>query len=146
MSQARTCQNCKHEALPLECEPCASCPSEHDYGAWEAAPRPWEAPAPEPLAGVKLDSGKARWDLLPWAALEQAVAVLTHGARKYPEPDNWRRVPDGPRRYLAATLRHLSAHARGERLDAESGLPHLAHAAVDVLFLLALELEKGGEP
>lgn len=89
-------------------------------------------------AGVKHDAGKPRWDLLPWEAVEAVVLVLTYGATKY-GPDNWRRVPGARWRYLGAALRHVAAWARGQRLDAESGLPHLAHAAASILFLISLD-------
>lgn len=86
---------------------------------------------------VKHDAGKQRLDLLPFDALLDVGRVLTHGAAKYPA-DNWRKCSE-PRRYLGAALRHLFAHATGERMDPDSGLPHLAHAACNVLFLLALD-------
>jgi hypothetical protein len=87
---------------------------------------------------TKHDSEKARWDLLPLEAVTPIVDVLTFGARKY-APDNWRTVPEWRRRYYAATLRHLVAWWRGERVDTESGLPHLAHAGCCLLFLAALD-------
>lgn len=95
----------------------------------------WER---EQRRGVKHDRDKRRWDLLPWNAAGLVVDVLAHGARKYSD-DNWRRVPDARRRYFAAALRHIVAWYAGEYLDDESRLPHLAHAACCVLFLLALE-------
>lgn len=85
--------------------------------------------------GVKHDAGKPRWSLLPWRALEPVVQVLEHGAAKY-AVGNWKHVADAEARYLDAAFRHLGAHADGERLDPESGLPHLAHAVTNVLFLL----------
>lgn len=86
----------------------------------------------------KDDAGKVRLDLLPFLALEDVARVLAFGAAKYSE-QGWREVPDGKARYLAAALRHLSAHMRGERTDPESMQPHLAHAACSLL--MALELE-----
>jgi hypothetical protein len=91
-----------------------------------------------PPEGRKDDGGKNELDLLPPRAIEAIGEVLSYGARKY-SPDNWRKVPDGQRRYLAACLRHLFAHMRGEKNDPESGLPHLAHAGCCILFLLELE-------
>jgi hypothetical protein len=85
----------------------------------------------------KDDAGKVDLSLLPFAALEDVARVLEHGARKY-SPDAWRRVPNGHARYVNAALRHLHAHARGEVVDAESGLPHLAHAACSLLFAMEL--------
>lgn len=87
--------------------------------------------------GRKDDTDKLRWDLLP-ESLEDVVKVLTFGAKKY-SPDGWKQVPEAQPRYFAATMRHLWAWRRGEDLDPESGLPHLAHAACCVLFLGALK-------
>jgi hypothetical protein len=163
MSQARTCQNCKHEARAIEQEPCKSCADDVDFGKWEASPRPWEAPAPEPPPEVvarvaeleatapdpyheaKHDLGKLRWDCLPWPAVEQVVRVLTFGAEKY-SAWSWPGVPDARRRYFAALIRHAVAWLRGERLDPESGLPHLAHLACNALFLLSFERGEAAEP
>lgn len=89
---------------------------------------------------TKHDGEKPRWDLLPTEAVGQIVDVLTFGARKY-APDNWRTVPEWRRRYFAAALRHLVAWWGGERADAESGLPHLAHAGCCLLFLASLDKE-----
>jgi len=88
-----------------------------------------------PERGAKHDDGKPDYTLLPLAALEPVVRVLEHGERKYSR-DNWQHVPEPQRRYLAAALRHLAAHQRGEALDPESGQPHLAHAACCLIFLL----------
>ena len=88
------------------------------------------------LDGVKFDGEKPKWDLVPWDGMEPVARVLTLGARKY-SPDNWRKVPDGRTRYLAAAFRHLVAHARGEVLDPESKEPHLAHCVCCLLFILA---------
>lgn len=88
-------------------------------------------------ASQKHDGGKDRWDLLPLGPVRSVVQVLTYGAKKY-APNAWRLVPDAKDRYFAAALRHLTAWRDGERLDEESGLPHLAHAACCVLFLLGV--------
>ena len=48
--------------------------------------------------GVKYDQDKLQWSLMPWDALEETVRVLMYGAKKYPEPDNWKRVPDAEKR------------------------------------------------
>jgi len=90
--------------------------------------------------GRKADAGKARWSLIPWGALAEAVEVLEHGARKY-APHNWRRVSGARGRYSDALLRHVAAWAAGEWCDRESGRPHLAHAVCCALYLIAFELE-----
>lgn len=89
---------------------------------------------------VKHDTGKLRYDLLPFAAVDRIVRVLNFGAGKY-APNNWQRLPDFEERYIAAMFRHLSAHQQGELTDAESGLSHLSHAACCMMFLLWKENE-----
>jgi len=86
-------------------------------------------------AAVKHDTGKLRYDLLPFGAIDQIVEVLNFGAEKY-APNNWQSLPDFQARYFAAALRHLSKYQQGEQVDAESGLSHLAHAACCLTFLL----------
>ncbi len=94
-----------------------------------------------PADGRKFDAGKLRFSLLPAAAVRAVVGVLEYGAQKY-APDNWRKVPDARQRYFDAAQRHLWAWWGGEKVDAESGLSHLGHAACCVLFLLAFEAEE----
>lgn len=92
--------------------------------------------------GVKGDTDKPRYDLLPVGALRAMADVLTFGARKY-APDNWRRVEGWRWRYCRAALGHLLAWHAGERLDPESGLPHLGHALCCVAFLCELDIPSG---
>ncbi len=87
------------------------------------------------MEGLKHDTGKRRMDLLPFDALDKVAEVLTYGAEKY-APHSWRGVE--PECYIAALLRHLSAHIQGEANDKESGISHLAHMATNALFLVAL--------
>lgn len=89
--------------------------------------------------GPKFDDGKDRWDLLPFRPLRECVRVLTYGARKYSE-DSWKRVPDAKARYFSALCRHLFSYRCGEKLDPESGVHHLAHCAINALFVLHFEL------
>lgn len=86
-------------------------------------------------AGPKYDAGKLRWSLLPMGTVIQIVKVLEFGAQKY-HKESWKQVPEGRERYYNATKRHLEAWWTGERLDPETGLHHLAHAACNLLFLI----------
>lgn len=86
---------------------------------------------------MKHDAGKVRMDLLDPVAIEQLAQVLTFGAQKY-EAHNWRRGISKSR-LLGAALRHLFSYMRGEDLDPESGLSHVAHAMCCCMFLLGLE-------
>ena len=87
------------------------------------------------MDGVKYDSAKLRYDLLPPIALAHVAGVLTFGAQKY-APENWRCVPDLQSRYLAAAFRHIEAHRMGERYDPESKYTHLAHAVTCLMFII----------
>ena len=94
--------------------------------------------------GVKFDADKPRYDLVPFGAMDEVAKVLSFGAVKYP-PNNWKKVPELERRYLAASMRHISAHVQGNDLDDESGLAHLAHAVTCLLFVLQDKINKEGD-
>lgn len=87
---------------------------------------------------TKHDEGKDRWDLLPFAEIQEVVKVLTFGAGKY-GAHNWRTVENPQDRYFAAAMRHITAYQLGEAADQESGLNHLAHAICCLLFMMAGE-------
>ncbi len=91
--------------------------------------------APIEKPGRKDDIGKLDWTLLPMDVLEDVVKVLEYGARKY-ERENWKYVKDAVHRYEAAFFRHAVAYINGEKIDPESGLPHLAHATNCLLFIM----------
>lgn len=104
-----------------------------------------EAPvAPADDFGIKVDKGKPRLGLVLVEvphAFEKVGTLLGFGADKY-SVGNWDKVPEGELRYLDALMRHLTSHHKGERVDPESGELHLAHAAVNIMFLLDKELRK----
>ena len=90
-------------------------------------------------AGVKHDQGKPRVGLMVQdfsRALTEVAKVSTFGAEKY-SPSGWVSVENAQERYTDALYRHLLASA-SEYADPESGLPHLAHAAWNVLAILEL--------
>jgi hypothetical protein len=93
---------------------------------------------PSEATGVKYDSDKPRWSLLPFKALQEVVEVLTFGAKKY-AADNWKIVPNAQERYIDAAYRHLADWNSGEKKDPETGKSHLAHAICCLLFLLWFE-------
>lgn len=90
--------------------------------------------------GQKFDTDKLDWSLLPIEPTEEVIKVLMFGAKKY-APDNWKHVEDYERRYYSAAQRHLTAWKKGDKVDEETGLSHLAHALCCILFLLGKELE-----
>ena len=93
--------------------------------------------------GLKFDTEKLRWDLLPIECVEDIVKILTFGAKKY-APDNWKIVNDAENRYYSALMRHISTWRQGEKIDPESGLNHLSHALCNLIFLLWLDKQNNG--
>ena len=89
--------------------------------------------------GTKDDAGKVRADLLPFAALTEVAEVMTFGATKY-GAYNWHGLSVS--RLFGAAMRHTWAWWRGEDNDAETGRPHLAHAACCVLMALEQSLHR----
>lgn len=89
------------------------------------------------MTGKKLDDDKPRIDLVTPEFIEAVAEVMSFGAVKY-TAHNWRGGINYSRCY-AALLRHILAWQRGEDKDPESGLPHLAHAACSIMFLLTFE-------
>lgn len=84
----------------------------------------------------KKDHGKPMWDLLPWKQVGYVVDVLTEAVKEKYKPHSWKEVPGARERYFAASQRHILAWWHGERLDPDDNLPHLAHAACCLLFLM----------
>jgi hypothetical protein len=92
--------------------------------------------------GFKLDEGKLRMDLIPPEALTALGEVLTLGSIKgYPD-NNWKTIENAEERFLAATLRHLTEHMKGNKIDEESKLLHLKHILANVTFLIYFEEQK----
>lgn len=84
--------------------------------------------------GLKYDEGKEPLDLIPSGPLFEVARVLAFGAKKY-ERYNWRKGMAWTR-VASASLRHIYKWLNGETIDPETGCNHLAHAAVNLLFLL----------
>ena len=84
--------------------------------------------------GMKFDTDKLLYSLIPTSATKALAEVLTYGAKKY-APGNWVKVDNGEDRYLNALFRHLEAYRAGEDFDEESKLSHLAHCMCNIAFL-----------
>ncbi len=87
------------------------------------------------MTGNKFDKEKLRMELLDFDALEGLADALTYGAEKYGS-NNWR-LGINNSRIIGALLRHLSAYARGEDIDPETGLSHIDHVGANWMFLSA---------
>jgi hypothetical protein len=91
---------------------------------------------------ARFDEGKNRHDLLPPWALDQIALVYTYGTIKY-DDDNWWKGMQW-KKIIGPLLRHVWKWVRGETLDDESGLHHLAHAAWQCFCLMEYERNKIG--
>jgi len=89
---------------------------------------------------IKFDKDKPEWDLVPWEAFAPVVDILTQGAKKY-APNNWQLCED-PKRYRDAMLRHMMSYMQGEKVDEESGHPHMSHVICNALFLTWLDSQE----
>lgn len=98
----------------------------------------WEEEVKE---AFKDDRGKRQWDLLPLRALDEVIKVFEYGYQNHPErhPHQWRYGTKFSR-YWSAAVRHIFAWWKGEALDQESGLSHLAHAVCDLLILMEMSV------
>ena len=86
-------------------------------------------------------TGKGRYDLLPFHAIERVAKTFESGAIKYAE-ENWRKgIP--LRRFLDSALRHLCKAAQGQ-IDED----HFTQAAWNILCLLETKymIDKGMLP
>jgi len=98
--------------------------------------------------GYRDDKSKIGVHLLPVLALSEVDKVLDYGRKKYSTPgddaiDNWRKGLSW-RSTTGSLLRHAFAYLRGEDYDPESGLYHMAHVAVNALFLIQYAIEGKG--
>ena len=84
-----------------------------------------------------VDGVKLPYQLIPVLALDEIVQVLEFGRKKYGE-ENWKTIEDGQVFYGAA-LRHIFAWKRGELVDKQTSIDHLAHAVCNLLFLQELK-------
>jgi|TARA_R110000782_G_scaffold7051_4_gene23834 hypothetical protein len=89
------------------------------------------------IGGHKDDTGKVRMELIPPELLFGVGDILTFGADKY-AARNWEAGMSWGRVY-GALMRHMWAWWRGQKLDEESGRPHLWHAGCCIAFLIAYE-------
>jgi hypothetical protein len=98
-------------------------------------------PTPDTFGGLDdseamhFDSGKPDLTLIDPGFQREMAKVLGYGAKKY-SVDNWRKG-SSYRRYVASTLRHIQAFLEREDIDPESECEHLAHAACNIMFIMA---------
>jgi hypothetical protein len=90
------------------------------------------------VQSAKKDAGKLQLTLVPRQIIRDIAEVRMYGNSKYDDPDSWKTV--AVERYRDAAFRHFLAYLDNpDGLDAESGLPHLAHLACNIAFLCEME-------
>lgn len=95
--------------------------------------------------GKKYDGGKPMVGTLCRIfplALMGIGKCIEFGTRKYPQPDNWKKVEDGEKRYLDSLIRHLLKYLAGQELDNETGLPHLYHVCWNALAITEFYIKR----
>ena len=88
---------------------------------------------------AKADADKLPVTLVPTNIIYEIARVRNYGCQKYKigGKDNWKRVSID--RYMNALARHiLAAWDDPAKVDEESGLLHLSHAACNLAFILEL--------
>jgi len=91
----------------------------------------------DPKTGGQKGQKPEQYNLVPPYPFAALSRVYTMGAEKY-SPFNWLKGYKWSLSY-DALYRHIEATRRGEWVDRESGLPHLAHAAFHLFTLLEFE-------
>lgn len=87
--------------------------------------------------GTKLDTGKARFDLLPMKPIIALARLCATGAIKY-DARNWERgIAFG--RLFSAMVRHTFKWWAGEKYDPEDGQHHLTAVMWCAMVLMELE-------
>ena len=131
------CIDCEHlDLVRRKCE-LTGWDKEPDVKAVEYCGHYVDKNAPDQSA--KQDAGKLQITLVPTQIIRDIAEVRMYGNKKYGSADNWKQVE--PVRYRDAFMRHLLAYIDDpEGVDAESGLPHLWHAACNIAFLCEMEV------
>ncbi len=83
--------------------------------------------------GLRYNTGKLKWSLVSWKALEPMVRVLMSGAEKY-DSHNWKKGLQYTE-IIESMQRHMNAFIDGEDNDPESKLSHVGHILCNAMFL-----------
>jgi hypothetical protein len=92
------------------------------------------------MKAKRFNTGKLKWSLISWKALEPMVQVLMFGAMKY-ESHNWKKGLKYTE-IVESLQRHSNAFIEGEDNDPESKLSHVGHILCNAMFLSYMSLFK----
>ncbi len=103
----------------------------------------------EPNGGMKYDTGKLDWSLLPWEVIETVVNRFTVGKDKYAK-DSWKKLENGAERYESAMMRHFCEYKKGNIWDNDPKFKnhpstHLQAMLWNAICLCWFELQKLNE-
>jgi hypothetical protein len=112
------------------------------YAKFSLLVLPPEGTPPTANSGLRYDSGKPRFDLVPPEAMIELAAHYERGARKYADR-NWERGMDWGKCF-ASMQRHSWAWAQGEDLDNETGTHHMIAVAWNAIALYTYAMRKIG--
>lgn len=90
-------------------------------------------PEASSTGSLRFNSGKPQCNEISPSFLLDMGAVLEKSRQKYPR-GNWEKGNNYSVPY-DSLMRHLLSWQSGEKYDKESGLPHLAHAALNLMML-----------
>ena len=93
--------------------------------------------------GLRYDSNKPRYDLIPPDALDALATLYLEGAKKYDER-NWERGMKWGK-VFGPLMRHAWAFWRGDRYDKETGTHHMISAAWNCIALYVYDKRGLGE-
>jgi hypothetical protein len=85
------------------------------------------------MEGSRHNSGKLKWSLVSWRALEPMVKVLMFGAKKY-DDHNWKKGLKYTE-VCESLQRHINSFIEGEDNDKESKISHVGHILCNAMFL-----------
>ena len=89
-------------------------------------------PLPHPAQVAEDGTVKESVELLPAKVLLQCGAVMGFGTVKY-YAGKWLAEPTSTSKRLGSAMRHVLKHLSGEKIDPESGQPHICHAIVQLM-------------
>ena len=83
----------------------------------------------------KSDENKVPLQLIDPYFIEEVAKVLKYGTDKY-EANSWKKIDNPIYRTQGSVMRHFNEYLKGNIIDPESGLPHLAHCASQLMILM----------
>jgi hypothetical protein len=100
-----------------------------------------------PKEALRFNEGKVPMAYVPLDLLDGAAKVLAYGAKKYGDPENYRKGYSDLLSPLSSAIRHLVElqraimekdvdNGKGHLLDSESGEAHVHHLLTSTLLLL----------